>query len=298
MKESETFSEEDSDSHVIPTFSRNGVRKYRRRKIRFNKKKYSFEELDYNDNKPENYNETVEQQLGPDSDLVNKIMQIDKDKKKKKNLVINDENKNKKPEKEESNYGRKKKNSGQIGKHNKYSGDNLIRKCKGILLNALYLLINNIIEENYQSEPNYDKKTKKLLKINQNQIINSDVQYNQNFLDKKLKDIFSDNVTLRCSRYNIDHNEKLIKSLLDEKDEKKKKLFCKLFDLTFLDCLKHFRGTKTIKELKNLTKYEEVCKGFEEDEDYLYSFKYYIENYEKIIQNKKSRRKTQRKRKK
>ena len=55
--------------------------------------------------------------------------------------------------------------------------------------------------------------------------------------------------------------------------------------------MKHFRESETIEELKDLKKYEEVCKEFENDEDYLYSFKYYIENYEKIMENKKPRNK-------
>ena len=117
-------------------------------------------------------------------------------------------------------------------------------------------------------------------------------------MNKTLKDIFSENVTLRCSRYDIAHNKNLINSLLSEEDKDKQNLFKKIFNLTFLDCLKHFRGTKTIKELNNLVKYDEICKRFEEDEDYLYSFKFYIENYEKIMENKKSRSKKGKKGKK
>ena len=223
---------------------------------------------------------------------INKIMTFDKD--KDKNLIIED----KKIQKSKIRFGRKKKNSSEIGKHNKYSGDNLIRKCKGIILHYLYILINNIIAENYKYDFNYNEKTKKLLKINQSQIINSDVDFNKDFLNKTLKDIFSENVTLRCSRYDIAHNKNLINSLLSEEDKDKQNLFKKIFNLTFLDCLKHFRGTKTIKELNNLVKYDEICKRFEEDEDYLYSFKFYIENYEKIMENKKSRSKKGKKGKK
>ena len=58
-----------------------------------------------------------------------------------------------------------------------------------------------------------------------------------------------------------------------------------------MDCLEHFIETNIINELNNLTKYEEICKSFEDDEDYLYSFKFYIENYEKITENKRERKK-------
>ena len=295
MKDSIISSDDNnSDSIGIQSFSRN-ERKYRRIKNRVNKKKFSFDDSEINNNKAVNLNEM----LGPDSNIINIIMPTDKDKDKDKEnekaFLINDNKKGEKIEKEHLKFGRKKKNSSETGKHNKYSGDNLIRKCKGIILHALYLLINSIIEENYKNEPNYNKKLKKLLKINQFQIINSDVNYNKSFLKKKVKDIFSEDVTMRCSRYSSDHNKKLIKSLLAERDEKKKKIFTKIFELTFLECLEHFRGTKCIKELNNLTKYEEVCKGFEQDEDYLYSFKYYIDNYETIMENKKPREKTKKK---
>ena len=42
-------------------------------------------------------------------------------------------------------------------------------------MHSLYLLINKIITDIYKYDPNYDKNKIKLLKINQNQIINSDV---------------------------------------------------------------------------------------------------------------------------
>lgn len=61
------------------------------------------------------------------------------------------------------------------------------------------------------------------MKINQSQVVNSNVKFNQQFLYKKLKDIFSEDVSAKCTRYNKDHNKKLINSLLNEKDKIKKK---------------------------------------------------------------------------
>lgn len=231
----------------------------------------------------------IEKELGPDLEEINKIMQLDKI--KAAPLPMNLQNIEKPKGKKGMRFGRKRKNSFEIGKHDKYSGDNLIRKCKGIILNSLYDLINNLINRQYKFLSEEDKKKNQLLKINQFQITNSDVDFNKKFINKKLKDIFSDNITMKYKKYNVDHNKILIKSLLNEKDKEKKKYFNKLFNLTFLDCLNHFRGNKTIKELNDLEKYDDICKKFEEDEDYLYSFKFYIDNYEKIIGNKKSRMK-------
>ena len=301
MNENDSLSEEEkskyNESINIPTFSITSVRKYKKKRIKINKKndKEDFEELTCykinNNNKFEKINDGMEQDLGKCFESIHKINYLDKDKEEDKNLINKIEEKKGEGVKLKLKFGRKKKNSKETGKHNKYSGDNLIRKCKGTLLHYLYLLINHLIKENYKNDLNYNEKTKKLLKINQFQIINSDVEYNKKFIYKTLKDIFSENISLRCSRYNLDHNKKLIKSLINDKDKEKRKLFEKIFNLTFLQCLKHFRGSEKIKELENLTKYEDVCKTMEEDEDYLYTFKYYIENYEKIMDKKKSRNK-------
>ena len=285
MKENEYFIGEEksnfNESINIPTFSITSTRKYTRRKRRIKKNdedEFTFFRMNNNIN-----NINPEQEIGHDLQPLTKFLQM-----KNKELPIFEE---KKIVKNKLKFGRKKKDSLETGKHNKYSGDNLFRKCKGIILNSLLVLINKIIAENYKDDPNYDKNTKKLLKINHRQIINSDVQFNKEFINKKIGDIFSDDITLRCRRYNIKHNEILIQSLINERDENKRILFRKIFNLTFLDCLNHFRGTKIIKELNGLKEYDEVCKSFEEDEDYLYSFKYYIENYEKIMENKKWRKK-------
>ena len=285
MKENEYFIGEEksnfNESINIPTFSITSTRKYTRRQRRIKKNdedEFTFFRMNNNIN-----NINPEQEIGHDLQPLTKFLQM-----KNKELPIFEE---KKIVKNKLKFGRKKKDSLETGKHNKYSGDNLFRKCKGIILNSLLVLINKIIAENYKDDPNYDKNTKKLLKINHRQIINSDVQFNKEFINKKIGDIFSDDITLRCRRYNIKHNEILIQSLINERDENKRILFRKIFNLTFLDCLNHFRGTKIIKELNGLKEYDEVCKSFEEDEDYLYSFKYYIDNYEKIMENKKWRKK-------
>ena len=289
MKENDSSDEDNSNylnSINIPTYSAGSKKKFKKKKIRINKKNDKDEDEEFNffkiNNNNDNPIEITEQDIGPDLDIYNQYVTFDK------NAIMNEEKKKGKALKK---FGRKKKNSSETGKHNKYSGDNLFRKCKGVILNSLYILINNLIAENYKNDSDYNQKTKKLLKINQQQIINSDVKFNKEFMKKKLKDIFSDKVTLRCSRYSEDHNKNLIISLLTEKDNKKKKLFEKIFNLTFLECLNHFRGTKPIKELEDLIKYDDVCKNFEEDEDYLYSFKFYIDNYEKIMDKKKSRKK-------
>ena len=63
------------------------------------------------------------------------------------------------------------------------------------------------------------------------------------------------------------------------------------FNLTFLDCLNHFRGSKIIEELKGLNNLEEYLKRAKiiKDKEYCTIFKYFVNNFEKIIMDKKSR---------
>ena len=67
-----------------------------------------------------------------------------------------------------------------------------------------------------------------------------------------------------------------------------------LFNLTFLECIEHIRGTKYIMELSlynGVSILKDICKikNFEKDKDYTKKFKYYIFNLEKIIKIKKVR---------
>ena len=64
-----------------------------------------------------------------------------------------------------------------------------------------------------------------------------------------------------------------------------------MFNLTFVDCLEHFRGSKKVKELegiKNLKNYLKELK-IKHDDNYCTIFKYFVNNFETIIKEKKSR---------
>ena len=190
--------------------------------------------------------------------------------------------------------GRKKKESNESGEHNKFSDDNLIRKCKSVVLKYIFIFINNMIKSVYQYNIDNGVKVMLLLKINYNQIKKSKVSYNKEFLNKKIKDIFSDNISKKYTNHSKNHNKNLINNLLNEKDEEKRKKFEKIFNLTFLECLQHFRGSIYIKELDGMTNLEEACENFEEKEDFEYykeKFKSYINKFEKIIRKKKERHK-------
>ena len=199
----------------------------------------------------------------------------------------------KKEEKENSSIvlkkkrGRKSKGDNE-GEHNKYSDDNLRRKCKHLVLKYTKEYINEKISSMYDGTYK-GMMTKKLLTIKQDQISNATILFNKNFLKKKLKDIFSEEISNRYTNYLSEHNKNLINSLMNDKDENKKEFFCNLFNLRFIDCLEHFRGTSEYFYLNGLITFDEIKNNFDEDKVYLELLTKYIYNYEKIIFNKKER---------
>ena len=184
--------------------------------------------------------------------------------------------------------GRKKKYSKEKGKHNKYSEDNIIRKIKSTLLSCLSNFINNKIYRIYNGNVGKGILIKELKKMNQNQIIDS--KRNKEFLNKTLKDIFSNEISSKYTNYHLEYNRELIKILLNEQDESKRMQFQNLFSLSFLNCLMHFRGSKYFDELEGLEYFDDIAEKFEDDKEYLELFRYYVNNFEEIIIRKRQRK--------
>ena len=185
----------------------------------------------------------------------------------------------KRPFKEKKILGRKKKHNEGLGEHNKFSDDNILRKCKNVILDCALKFINDKIKALYSKEQAKLLKEKKLFKLKQNQKIRSRTNYNKIFLNKTLKEIFSENISSKYSRYSPSHNKDLIELLINEKDEVKKVTFNKIFNLTFLDCLKHFRGSVLRDELQGmnqLDKYIKERKINKDDKEYNIIFEYFI----------------------
>ena len=185
--------------------------------------------------------------------------------------------------------GRKKRGDEESGEHNKFSDDNLRRKVKHLVIDNTFKFINEKINKIYNGNIGHGIYIKKLFKINQKQKSDASIQYNKDFLTKTLGDIFSEDISSRFTAYHPSHNKFLIIALKRDKDENKKNYFTKLFSITFLDCLKHFRGSQKIQELEGLTKFNNIKSKYEDDMEYLSSLEYYINHYEKIINNKKAR---------
>ena len=178
--------------------------------------------------------------------------------------------------------GRKKKK-----KHSKYSTDNIIRKIKSYFLIYLLDFINKLIDNKYNGNIGQGVLEKQLLKIDNKKFSSKD---DKQLLNKTLEIIFSENISGIYQRYNIDHNKVLIIKLLKEEDEGKRECFKKLFNLTFIECLKHFRGSEIIEELIGLDSLDNFLNLFEGDKDYQENVKYCINNFEEIIGKKRSQK--------
>ena len=187
--------------------------------------------------------------------------------------------------------GRKRKDSLTEGKHNKFSHDNMNRKIKCLILHFVYLFINCKISELYKNEPGYLKEKYELKKIEQSQVVNSNIRFNQNFLNETLEHIFSVNISHRYKKYDLEHNKNLINRLLNDKNIKRRQIFHNLFTKTFLECLEHFRGTKNIHELEGIKTFDKIKGKYEDDPDYLASLEYKLKIYEDIVRNQKWRKK-------
>ena len=185
--------------------------------------------------------------------------------------------------------GRKKKDSLEEGQHNKKTFDNILRRIKNSLLNSFRILLNSKIKNAY----NFKKLRKKwkLLKINPKHARNSNIEFNKVFIHKSLKEIFSEETTIKnlCNR---DHNKILIEQLLKEKNTEKRKIFEILFNLTFLDLMKYSVGERPdLIELQGLSLSQKLLNEMALDEEYSELIFDILKNIETILENKFPRNK-------
>ena len=205
----------------------------------------------------------------------------------------------KKVKKQKKKCGRKITENTYIkrNEHTKFSDDNMITRCKKVILRKLLEFLNKKIRVIYKNKIGYGISKKELLNICKSQKEDATIDFNKKFLDKNLAEIFSDNISNAYSNYDLNHNKKLIERLLNEKDEYKKIFFQNLFNKTFRDCLEHFSGDKHFNELEDLkclcdVKNEIRNKDYEGEngEEYIEYLEYYFQNYEKILNRKRPRK--------
>ena len=204
--------------------------------------------------------------------------------------------------------GRKKKNSGEIGKHGKNAEDNMIRKVKVLLKDNILKFINKKIKDDLKlseiiiNDKKYEKENIKLLNIKQKQIVDTTVNGNQKLLKTKIRDIFSDEISTIYTSQPSNFNALLIEKIYQIDFEKK---VTSILDKTFLECLQFFRKDEDIINEDYYNCLEGLQKGFDElkdklkkknnDEEYVDDLIRLIKEFEKIYYNKKARAKRKKK---
>ena len=217
-------------------------------------------------------------------EMPNNIKDISSTKDKLQNKVFKNSLEDKRPP------GRKRKNDNLKTYHNKYSDDNIRRKCKHIVLNSVMEFINKKIKILYSGNIGNNIFRKEIKTLNKGQTSNSHVEYNKMFLNKTLNNIFSEDISSRFSYLPKNHNKFIIKTLENEKDENKRIYFKNLFKLTFLQCVRHFIGNEFINELDGMKCFNDLKEELKDEQHYDEMIKYYLLNFEEIINKKKSRK--------
>lgn len=184
------------------------------------------------------------------------------------------------------------KRNKEIRKHTKFSNDNLKRECKHLVIESVMKFINDKIDEVYDNNIGCGVSIKRLFKLNQSQKTNADVEFNKQFIQKTLKEILSDNITGQIKYYERDHNKRVINEIIEEKKE----VFEKIFNLTFIQSLKHFIEVEQIEELNGLTLFKElkekiIDKYKKDGEAYYENIKIFLIKFEELINKAKPRKK-------
>lgn len=198
--------------------------------------------------------------------------------------------------------GRKTKNSGEIGEHTKFSENNMTRKLKVLLKDGIKDHINsNMKNLNLKSINIENKKYENvsLLNIKQDKTIDTTVDGVQEFLNSKVKDIFSVTISGNYSNYPPNFNILLIKEIYKIDNEKK---LISIFEKTMLECLKYYRKDEDVINdpkyecLKGLEKHfeglkDKLLKNKDNNEKYVEDLIKLIKEFEQIYFNKKPRAK-------
>jgi hypothetical protein len=124
--------------------------------------------------------------------------------------IINDKKKENLGKKQKKKCGRKRLSNKEIKEHNKFSDDNIRRKCKHLVLKNTLIFINEKIFIMYGGKIGEGILKKELKIPNQIQKSDASVGYNQDFLNKKLGEIFSESISGRYANLPSIHNKKLI----------------------------------------------------------------------------------------
>ena len=216
--------------------------------------------------------------------------------------------------------GRKEKNDSSIRKHNKYSGDNIIKKIKFKFLEAFLKFVNDVINntlektklikynqilrENLKKEDKLEDLLKMIIYINNVDRLNKKTDLE--LLQMKFKELFSQNISKRYIKLDSQSNTKIIKKLLEEEKENSNINF--VLNMKFKDWIDVFTYKKELKSVENFeeekngilmnyfefsdTLISKIYRTNKDDENYILYFLIYLFNYERWFLLKRGRNRT------
>ena len=201
-----------------------------------------------------------------DEEKINSEINSEKNEYPKKVIFRMDKKfRNYKEEKIKKNPGRKKKNSGEIGIHNKFSKDNMMRKLKNKVIESARRLINKMIKIESGEEYKYFGEMRKIQGVFCQEL---NIKFNFWFYVQKLKTIFQFKMSTKYSKGDFDSNAQLISKIYSEKYKNKFPRTIKLLDMMFHQYLHEiFLGEK------NWTNEFEIS-----EEDNQFGINYFLKN--------------------
>ena len=167
------------------------------------------------------------------------------------------------------------------------------RKFKVLILNNILVFVNKKVKDVYQGNIGQGIMKKELLPINLNIKSDNTIEHSKSFLNKTIGKIFSEDISIRYKSYYSNYNKKLIERLIKEEDEQKRVFFKKLFNITFLQCIRRLNGEDIYEELKEFGTFNELKnknKIKEADPKYLKALELYLSQFEEKIQKKRGKR--------
>ena len=175
--------------------------------------------------------------------------------------------------------GRKKKDSNEKGDHDKYAEDHIFSVIKTNIIFYLMTFINNIFSSNGFKD--------KILQIKGERAKNNTTLYNRDLLKMNLKDFFSVPISKKNGKhYEEDHNTKVLDKIYNMHNP----VVNNVLDRTFLESIKHFRGSEWFVPLSGFEKYyHTTLKKLEKDEKYVALFKDKLSKYETIFYERQAR---------
>ena len=204
--------------------------------------------------------------------------------------------------KQKRNRSKNKRNNNNNGekKHTKYAFDNIASKIRTSLFKGILVVLNKSLEDDQyitreekvftsQSVGRIETRMrdKSFYKINISEY-GYRVQGNLDLLKMPLRQILYQDCSEKYKNYQ-NNNKKLLNEISNNNTFNKTN---KILDMTFLQCLEHYRGQKKYDVLDGLeNEYKSLLQEFErkgEEKEYIEKFKSCLGDFEKNFQSKKS----------